>query len=117
MRSLSHRLEGGGAVLEASQRTPDIVRSAIVAVASERTEELDRLDPDVDLWSVLDLDSLDHLAVVTRLAEGLGVDIPERDYPRLLSLRQLRAYVDSYIACSVRTAILAKPTISTEAPT
>lgn len=78
---------------ETSPGTTDVVRSAIVAVASDRVGEFDSIDPDADLWSALDLDSLDHLAVVTRLAEHLGFDIPEHDYPQLLSLRQIHSYM------------------------
>lgn len=78
---------------QTSGRKLDVVRAAIETVTPDRTQEFDRLDPDVDLWSALDLDSLDHLTVMTALAEHLGADIPERDYPRLLSVRQLREYV------------------------
>ena len=73
--------------------TSDVVRRALSAVAPERLHTLDRLDPDVDLWSALDLDSLDHLSVMTTLAEHLDADIPEHDYPRLLSIRQLHDYI------------------------
>lgn len=78
---------------QTSGRTLDVVRSAIAMVATDRMQDFDRLDPDVDLWSALDLDSLDHLTVMTALAEHLGADIPERDYPRLLSVRQLHDYM------------------------
>ena len=72
-----------------------LVRDVLIGVAPERVDALDALDADVDLWEALDLDSLDHLTVMNKLADALGRDIPERDYPRLLSVRQLRDYVGS----------------------
>ncbi len=70
-----------------------LVRSALVEVAPELEPELDDLDPNVDLWRELELDSMDHLSVMTRLAEATGRDIPERDYPRLRSLSAITAYL------------------------
>jgi acyl carrier protein len=71
-----------------------VVRNAIAAVAPDRADELGELDPNIDIWAALDLDSVDHLAVMARLADELGRDIPERGYPLLLSLRQLSEYFD-----------------------
>jgi acyl carrier protein len=71
----------------------ELVRSAITEVAPELAPELADLDPDVDLWRELELDSMDHLSVMTRLAEATGRDIPERDYPKLLSLRAICDYL------------------------
>jgi acyl carrier protein len=70
-----------------------LIFEAITAVAPELDDELDELDPAIDLWSEFQLDSMDHLSVMTRVAEATGRDIPERDYPRLLTLRQLLDYV------------------------
>jgi len=70
-----------------------LVRSALVEVAPELEPELDDLDPDVDLWRELELDSMDHLSVMTRLSEVTGREIPERDYPRLRSLRSIGDYL------------------------
>ena len=70
-----------------------LVRSAIAEVAPEVAPELDDLDPDVDLWRELELDSMDHLSVMTRLSEATGRDIPERDYPKLRSLHAICDYL------------------------
>jgi acyl carrier protein len=48
--------------------------------------ELDRLRPDDDLRDTLGLDSLDFLAVVTRVSERTGRRIEEDDYERLADL-------------------------------
>jgi acyl carrier protein len=70
-----------------------LVRRAITEVAPELAPELDDLDPDADLWRELELDSMDHLSVMTRLSEATGRDIPERDYPKLRSLREICDYL------------------------
>jgi acyl carrier protein len=48
--------------------------------------ELDTLDSHDDLRDVLGLDSLDFLAVVTRVSERTGRRIEEDDYDRLADL-------------------------------
>lgn len=70
-----------------------LVRRAISEVAPELAPELDDLDPNVDLWRELELDSMDHLSVMTRLSEATGRDIPERDYPKLRSLNAICDYL------------------------
>lgn len=61
-----------------------IVRSALVRIAPE--VDLDSLRERVDLREELELDSMDFLNFVTALHERTGVDVPERDYPKLLSI-------------------------------
>ncbi len=70
-----------------------LVTRAIADVAPEVEPELADLDPDADLWAELELDSMDHLSVMTRLSEATGREIPERDYPALTSLNQIRDYL------------------------
>jgi acyl carrier protein len=70
-----------------------LVRQAIADVAPELRAELDDLDPHVDLWRELELDSMDHLSVMEKLSAATGRDIPERDYPRLLSLQAITEYL------------------------
>jgi acyl carrier protein len=70
-----------------------MVHSAIAEVAPELEPELADLDPDVDFWLELQLDSMDHLSIMTRLSEQIGRDIPERDYPRLTTVNTLCAYL------------------------
>ena len=70
-----------------------MILSAIADVAPELEPELADLDPDVDFWMELQLDSMDHLAVMTRLSEQTGIDIAERDYPHLTTVNSLRNFL------------------------
>ena len=82
--------------LPAEHRQVDLttmILSAIADVAPELEPELADLDHDVDFWMELQLDSMDHLAVMTRLSEQTGVDIAERDYPRLTTVNSLRDFL------------------------
>jgi acyl carrier protein len=65
------------------------VRSALAGIAPEA--DLDDLGPDDDLREALDLDSMDLLRLLDDLEMRTGVTIPERDYPRLQTLRGLVA--------------------------
>ena len=72
-------------------------RATIVGLISEIAPDADlELVPgDVDLREAVDLDSLDFLTLVERLAETTGVDVPEMDYDQVRSLDGLVAYVVS----------------------
>lgn len=70
-----------------------MILSAIADVAPELEPELADLDHDVDFWIELQLDSMDHLNVMTRLAQQTGVEIAERDYPRLTTITALRDFL------------------------
>jgi acyl carrier protein len=70
-----------------------MILSAIADVAPELEPELVDLDHDVDFWMELQLDSMDHLAVMTRLSEQTGIDIAERDYPHLTTVSSLRDFL------------------------
>ena len=72
------------------------VVDAILAFAPEA--DFDGLDPRRPFREELDIDSFDFLNLVVALHEKLGVDIPEADYARLVSLQDI---VD-YIAARVR---------------
>ena len=70
-----------------------MILSAIADVAPELEPELADLDHHVDFWTELQLDSMDHLAIMTRLSEQAGVEIAERDYPRLTTVAALRDFL------------------------
>lgn len=53
------------------------------------------IHPGDDLRAVLDLDSLDFLTLVESLAELTGVEVPEADYARVITLEQLASYLMS----------------------
>ncbi len=67
----------------------EIVKAAIAAVAPEAEDELADLDTTTDLFEALGLDSMDHLSVMTEIAQRTGVEIPEREYGRLRSIEAL----------------------------
>lgn len=65
-------------------------------------DELTRVAPDIAADEVgendhiqtdLGLDSMDVLNLVAALHRRLGIDIPERDYPKIATLRQAAEYL------------------------
>ena len=68
--------------------TRDEIKQAIInALAGVAPEgDYDRLKPDRPLRDQLDIDSYDFLNVIVALHEQLGVNIPEADYQKLLTL-------------------------------
>lgn len=69
------------------------VLAVIVSVAPETEDEVGMLDHAADIFEVLGLDSMDHLAVMTEIAERTGIEIPEREYGRLRSIASLAARI------------------------
>jgi len=55
------------------------------------------LEPDDNLREALDIDSFDHLNFLIGLNEKLGVDIPESDYGKLNTLKQVIEYLKARI--------------------
>ena len=53
------------------------------------------IDPRGELTVEADLDSMDFLGLVTYVSERIGHDIPERDYPQLISLASFVTYLGS----------------------
>lgn len=74
------------------QRMRDVVIDALIHVAPNI--EPDGIDPDADLAEQLDIDSMDFLNVVMQIHERTGIDVPERDYPRLSTLNDAVAYLE-----------------------
>ena len=48
--------------------------------------DMSYIDPAADLREAMDIDSMDFLNFITALHRRLGVDIPEIDYPKLVTL-------------------------------
>lgn len=69
------------------------VRAAIAQVAPD--VDVDGLDDDARLRQDLELDSLDFLSVMENIARTTGVDIPEKDYPQVTTIRGLTTYVSA----------------------
>jgi acyl carrier protein len=62
----------------------------LAKIAPEASEEI---DPEVDLREQIDLDSMDILNLMIAIHERTGVDIPEADYPKLVTLNGGVAYL------------------------
>jgi acyl carrier protein len=72
-------------------------------------EELNNIAPEVDMASVdpaadlreaLDIDSMDFLNFVTAIHHRLSIDIPEIDYPKLITLDGVVAYITAHLGSS-----------------
>jgi acyl carrier protein len=72
-------------------------------------EELGNIAPEVDLASIdpagdlreaIDIDSMDFLNFITAIHHRLGVEIPEIDYPKLVTLDGAVAYVAAKLGSS-----------------
>ena len=60
--------------------------------------DLGQLDPAIDLREQVDLDSMDILNLAIAIHEATGVDIPEADYPRMVTIDGSAAYLKSRLA-------------------
>jgi acyl carrier protein len=64
------------------------VRATVARVLGDVAPEVDAasLAPDVAFRDQLDLDSMDILNFVLGLHTALGIEIPEADYPKIMTL-------------------------------
>ena len=71
------------------------IRALIVSELGNVAPETDAstIDPDTDLRDALDIDSLDFLNVLTALHNKTGVNVPEADYAKLLTLNAAVEYI------------------------
>jgi acyl carrier protein len=75
-----------------------VVQEALGNIAPEM--DLQELDPAADVREALDIDSMDFLNFVIAVHRRLGVGIPERDYPKLLTLDGAVNYLKGKIESS-----------------
>jgi acyl carrier protein len=68
--------------------TPNEALAVILSVLADIAPEVDAddVDPGVDLTDQLDLDSMDYLNWMLGINQETGIEIPERDYPKFLTL-------------------------------
>lgn len=71
-----------------------LVLEALADLAPEA--DLAALDPDEDFRDQLDLDSIDLLNLVVAVHDATGVDVPERDYPKMTTLTGAVAYLAAH---------------------
>ena len=67
------------------------VFKALHRVAPEA--DLSSLDPKVDLRDALDIDSIGILEFATGIQKETGIEVPERDYPRIVRLGDCVTYL------------------------
>ena len=71
------------------------LRTVVIGALTEVAPEIDpaAIDADTSLAEQLDIDSMDFLNVIVVINEQTGIEIPERDYPRLSTLNDAVAYL------------------------
>ena len=64
------------------------IRQTVVRLLTDIAPEADpaQLKPDVSFRDQLDIDSMDLLNFVIALHQEFGLEIPERDYPKLMTI-------------------------------
>jgi len=75
--------------------TKDEIRRTIIEELGNIAPETDAstIDPGTDIREALDIDSMDYLNFITALHKRLGVDVPESDYPKLLTIAEAIDYL------------------------
>lgn len=79
--------------------TREEILTVVVRALGRVAPEADpaQIDPAVPLRDQLDVDSMDFLNFVIALHKELGVDVPERDYPRLATLNGCVDYLAAIV--------------------
>ncbi len=80
------------------------IRSVIQEELNNIAPEADlaTVDPTADLREALDIDSMDLLNFITAVHRRLGVDVPELDYPKLVTLDGAAKYLQSKLQLAGR---------------
>jgi acyl carrier protein len=73
----------------------DEIRDVVIKELQRIAPEADvaGLEPDSDVREELDIDSMDILRFVTALHTALGVNVPETDYRRIVTIRGCVEYL------------------------
>jgi acyl carrier protein len=84
---------------EAMNLNIEQIRSAVFDILKTLAPEIDptRIIPDKPLRTQIDLDSMDWLNVLETIHEKLGVNIPETDYGKVVTLDGIIAYLTAKI--------------------
>jgi len=70
-----------------------VLREELGNIAPE--VDLKTIDASADLREALDIDSMDFLNFITAIHHRLGLDIPEIDYPKLVTLDGALHYLEA----------------------
>ncbi len=73
------------------------IRAVVLEELSNIAPEVDMstVNPSADLREELDIDSMDFLNFITAMDQRLGVNVPELDYPKLITLDGAVAYLQA----------------------
>lgn len=73
------------------------IRKVVQEELSNIAPEVDfaAVNPAADLREAIDIDSMDFLNFITAIHHRLGVEIPELDYPKLVTLDGAVAYIEA----------------------
>ncbi len=76
--------------------TADDIREAILEILSDIApdEDLSDLKPDVAFREQLELDSMDFLDIVMELRKRYRIQIPEEEYPKLVTMQSTVEYLE-----------------------
>jgi acyl carrier protein len=79
--------------------TTDEMKALVLQALGEIAPEADlaAIKPDVSFREQLDIDSMDFLNFVIAVHEALHVEIPEADYPKLITLNGCVEYLSSRV--------------------
>lgn len=74
----------------------DELRTAVLRLLGNVAPEADpaQLKPNVSFRDQLDIDSMDLLKFVISVHKEFGVEIPERDYPKMMTVDGCVAYIE-----------------------
>ena len=75
--------------------TPDEIRTVLLEEIGNIAPEADvsMVRPDADLREELDIDSISFLNLIIALGHRLGINVPEKDYAQLRTLKSAVAYL------------------------
>jgi acyl carrier protein len=75
--------------------TDDEIKALVLQELSNIAPEIDpgQIDPAVDLREQVDLDSMNVLDLMIAIHEATGVEIPEADYSKILTLNDFANYL------------------------
>ena len=75
--------------------TEQDLRALVISVLCQIAPDVDpaAIDPDIELAEQLDIDSMDFLNIVVEINTRTGIEIPERDYPKLATLNGAVSYL------------------------
>jgi acyl carrier protein len=76
-----------------NQDAAAVIKEELGNIAPEA--DIEAIDSSADLREALDIDSMDFLNFVTAVHRRLGVDIPEKDYPKFFTLGGAIKYLES----------------------